>query len=190
MNQSFGITHVVEVLRGMQNQRIREHGHDKLSTYGIGREHSHEFWVSILRQLIHRGFLTQNIVRSSILQLTAKAREVLRGEVPLELAVPRLDIAARSAKSDKMANRQYDKKLFAKLRKLRKAIADEEDLPPYVVFNDASLMEMAERLPTSAGELLAVNGVGHRKLEKYGNAFMGLIEDHLTAGEEVGFGIG
>ncbi|MBY5948594.1 ATP-dependent DNA helicase RecQ [Photobacterium rosenbergii] len=190
VNQSFGITHVVEVLRGMQNQRIREHGHDKLSTYGIGREHSHEFWVSILRQLIHRGFLTQNIVRSSILQLTAKAREVLRGEVPLELAVPRLDIAARSAKSDKMANRQYDKKLFAKLRKLRKAIADEEDLPPYVVFNDASLMEMAERLPTSAGELLAVNGVGHRKLEKYGNAFMGLIEDHLTAGEEVGFGIG
>ncbi|PSW09042.1 ATP-dependent DNA helicase RecQ [Photobacterium rosenbergii] len=190
VNQSFGITHVVEVLRGMQNQRIREHGHDKLSTYGIGREHSHEFWVSILRQLIHRGFLTQNIVRSSILQLTAKAREVLRGEVPLDLAVPRLDIAARSAKSDKMANRQYDKKLFAKLRKLRKAIADEEDLPPYVVFNDASLMEMAERLPTSAGELLAVNGVGHRKLEKYGNAFMGLIEDHLTAGEEVGFGIG
>ena len=73
-----------------------------------------------------------------------------------------------------MANRQYDKKLFAKLRKLRKAIADEEDLPPYVVFNDASLMEMAERLPTSAGELLAVNGVGHRKLEKYGNAFLGL----------------
>ena len=190
VNQSFGITHVVEVLRGMQNQRIREHGHDKLSTYGIGREHSHEFWVSILRQLIHRGFLTQNIVRSSILQLTAKAREILRGEVPLELAVPRLDIAARSAKSDKMANRQYDKKLFAKLRKLRKAIADEEDLPPYVVFNDASLMEMAERLPTSAGELLAVNGVGHRKLEKYGNAFLGLIEDHLTAGEEVGFGIG
>ena len=190
VNQSFGITHVVEVLRGMQNQRIREHGHDKLSTYGIGREHSHEFWVSILRQLIHRGFLTQNIVRSSILQLTAKAREVLRGEVPLELAVPRLDIAARSAKSDKMANRQYDKKLFAKLRKLRKAIADEEDLPPYVVFNDASLMQMAERLPTSAGELLAVNGVEHRKLEKYGNAFLGLIEDHLTAGEEVGFGIG
>ncbi|KHT61787.1 ATP-dependent DNA helicase RecQ [Photobacterium gaetbulicola] len=190
VNQSFGITHVVEVLRGMQNQRIREHGHDKLSTYGIGREHSHEFWVSILRQLIHRGFLTQNIVRSSILQLTAKAREVLRGEVPLELAVPRLDIAARSAKSDKMANRQYDKKLFAKLRKLRKAIADEEDLPPYVVFNDASLMEMAERLPTSAGELLAVNGVGHRKLEKYGNAFLGLIEDHLTAGEDVGFGLG
>ncbi|OLQ81064.1 ATP-dependent DNA helicase RecQ [Photobacterium proteolyticum] len=182
VNQSFGINHVVDVMRGMQNQRIREHGHDKLSTYGIGREHSHEFWVSILRQLVHRGFLTQSIVRSSTLQLTEKARAVLRAEVELELAVPRLDIATRSAKNDKLANRHYDKKLFAKLRKLRKAIADEEDLPPYVVFNDASLMEMAEMLPTSAGEMLAVNGVGHRKLEKYGNVFLNVIEDHLMAG--------
>ncbi|WP_299019923.1 ATP-dependent DNA helicase RecQ [uncultured Photobacterium sp.] len=182
VNQCFGINHVVDVLRGMQNQRIREHGHDKLSTYGIGREHNHEFWVSILRQLVHRGYLTQNIVRSSTLQLTEKARGVLRAEVELELAVPRLDIAARSAKNDKLANRHYDKKLFAKLRKLRKAIADEEELPPYVVFNDASLMEMAEMLPTSAGELLAVNGVGHRKLEKYGNVFLTVIEDHLMAG--------
>ena len=182
VNQSFGINHVVDVMRGMQNQRIREHGHDKLSTYGIGREHSHEFWVSILRQLVHRGFLSQNIIRSSTLQLTEKARAVLRAEADLKLAVPRLDIAARSAKNDKLANRQYDKKLFAKLRKLRKAIADDEDLPPYVVFNDATLMEMAERLPTSAGEMLAVNGVGHRKLEKYGQAFLNLIEEHLMAG--------
>ncbi|MDX1303948.1 ATP-dependent DNA helicase RecQ [Photobacterium sp.] len=181
VNQSFGIGYVVEVLRGMQNQRIREHGHDKLTTYGIGREHSHEYWVSILRQLIHRGFLNQNMLRSSTLQLTEKARSVLRAEIELELAVPRLDVAARSAKSDKMANRHYDKALFAKLRKLRKAIADEDDLPPYVVFNDASLMEMAEMLPTSQGEMLAVNGVGHRKLEKYGSAFLNVIEAHLMA---------
>lgn len=181
VNQNFGIGYVVEVLRGMQNQRIREHGHDKLSTYGIGREHSHEYWVSILRQLIHRGFLHQNILRSSTLQLTEKARAVLRAEIELELAVPRLDVAARSAKSDKMANRHYDKTLFAKLRKLRKTIADDDDLPPYVVFNDASLMEMAEMLPTSQGEMLAVNGVGHRKLEKYGHAFLDVIEAHLMA---------
>lgn len=181
VNQNFGMTYVVEVLRGMQNQRIREHGHDKLTTYGIGREHSNEFWISILRQLVHLGFLNQNIMRSSTLQLTEKARAVLRSEVSLELAVPRLDSAARTAKNDKLANRQYDKKLFAKLRKLRKAIADEDDLPPYVVFNDASLMEMAEKLPTSSGALLAVNGVGQRKLEKYGEAFLTLIEEHLMA---------
>ncbi|MDO6500279.1 ATP-dependent DNA helicase RecQ [Photobacterium sanguinicancri] len=181
VNQNFGMTYVVEVLRGMQNQRIREHGHDQLTTYGIGREHSNEFWISILRQLVHLGFLNQNIMRSSTLQLTEKARLVLRSEINLELAVPRLDSAARTAKNDKLANRQYDKKLFAKLRKLRKAIADEDDLPPYVVFNDASLMEMAEKLPTSSGALLAVNGVGQRKLEKYGEAFLTLIEEHLMA---------
>ncbi|WP_060989940.1 ATP-dependent DNA helicase RecQ [Photobacterium leiognathi] len=184
VQQSFGITYIVEVLRGMQNQRIREHGHDKLSTYGIGRDYSHEYWVSVLRQLIHLGYLTQNISRNSVLQLTEKARPLLRAEVSLELAVPRLDNIARTMKVNKLVNRQYDKKLFAKLRKLRKAIADEEDLPPYVVFNDASLMEMAERLPTSNGDFLAVNGVGQRKLEKYGEVFLGLIRDHLLAIDE------
>ncbi|WP_318437411.1 ATP-dependent DNA helicase RecQ [Photobacterium leiognathi] len=184
VQQSFGITYIVEVLRGMQNQRIREHGHDKLSTYGIGRDYSHEYWVSVLRQLIHLGYLTQNISRNSVLQLTEKARPLLRAEISLELAVPRLDNIARTMKVNKLVNRQYDKKLFAKLRKLRKAIADEEDLPPYVVFNDASLMEMAERLPTSNGDFLAVNGVGQRKLEKYGEVFLGLIRDHLLAIDE------
>lgn len=183
VNQSFGIGYVVEVLRGMNTARIREHGHDKLSTYGLGQEHSHEYWVSIIRQLIHSGFLNQNIVRSSTLQLTEEARPLLRGEVPLELAVPRLDMAARSAKSDKLSSRHYDKKLFAKLRKLRKAIADEDDIPPYVVFNDATLIDMAEVLPTSAGEMLAVNGVGQRKLEKYADPFLDLIQEHLTGGK-------
>ncbi|WP_087023224.1 ATP-dependent DNA helicase RecQ [Thaumasiovibrio subtropicus] len=184
VNQSFGIGYVVDVLRGMSNQRVRDHGHEKLTTYGIGREHSHEYWVSILRQLIHRGFLVQNITRSSTLQLTEEARPLLRGEMPLELAVPRLDLTARSRKQDKLAIRHYDKKLFAKLRQLRKQIADDENIPPYVVFNDASLMEMAEMLPTSPGEMLAVNGVGQRKLEKFGDQFLDVIEAHLIQSAE------
>ncbi len=180
VNQSFGISYVVEVLRGMSNIRIREHGHDKLTTYGIGRDHSHDYWVSIFRQLIHKGLLSQNITRNSTLQLTEEARPLLRGENNLELAVPRLDTAARSAKSDKLASKHYDKKLFAKLRKLRKSIADEDGLPPYVVFSDATLIDMAEILPTSYGEMLAVNGVGERKLEKYADPFLDLIQEHLT----------
>ncbi len=180
VNQSFGIGYVVEVLRGMQNIRIRENGHDKLSTYGIGRDHSHDYWVSIFRQLIHKGLLQQNIMRNSTLQLTEEARPVLRGESQLELAVPRLDTAARTAKSDKLANKHYDKQLFARLRKLRKSIADEEGLPPYVVFNDATLIDMAEILPTSYGEMLAVNGVGEKKLEKYADRFLDLIQEYLT----------
>ncbi|MHA2940228.1 ATP-dependent DNA helicase RecQ [Vibrio sp. RC27] len=180
VNQNFGMGYVVEVLRGMQNIRIRENGHNKLSTYGLGRDHSHDYWISIFRQLIHKGLLQQNITRNSTLQLTEEARPVLRGESSLELAVPRLDVAARSAKSDKLANKHYDKKLFARLRKLRKSIADREGLPPYVVFNDATLIDMAEILPCSYGEMLAVNGVGERKLEKYADPFLDLIQEYLT----------
>ena len=180
VNQSFGMGYVVEVLRGMQNIRIRENGHDKLSTYGLGRDNSHDYWVSIFRQLVHKGLLFQNITRNSTLQLTAEARPLLRGEINLELAVPRLDTATRAAKSDKLSSKNYDKKLFAKLRKLRKAIADEDGLPPYVVFNDATLIDMAEILPTSYGEMLAVNGVGQTKLDKYADPFLDLIQEHLT----------
>lgn len=180
VNQSFGMGYVVEVLRGMQNIRVRENGHDKISTYSIGRDHSHDYWVSIFRQLIHKGLLFQNITRNSTLQLTEEARPLLRGDVTLELAVPRLDTAARAAKSDKLTSKNYDKKLFAKLRKLRKSIADEDALPPYVVFSDATLIDMAEILPTSYGEMLAVSGVGQRKLEKYADPFLDLIQEHIT----------
>lgn len=180
VNQSFGMGYVVEVMRGMQNIRVRDNGHDKLSTYGIGRDHSHDYWISIFRQLIHKGLLFQNITRNSTLQLTAEARPLLRGEMSLELAVPRLDTAARSAKADKLTSKNYDKKLFAKLRKLRKSIADEDGLPPYVVFSDATLIDMAEILPTSYGEMLAVNGVGQRKLDKYADPFLDLIQEHIT----------
>ncbi|CAH7436363.1 ATP-dependent DNA helicase RecQ [Vibrio chagasii] len=180
VNQSFGMGYVVEVMRGMQNIRVRDNGHDKLSTYGIGRDHSHDYWISIFRQLIHKGLLFQNITRNSTLQLTEEARPLLRGEMSLELAVPRLDTAVRNAKSDKLSSKNYDKKLFAKLRKLRKSIADEDGLPPYVVFSDATLIDMAEVLPTSYGEMLAVNGVGQRKLDKYADLFLDLIQEHIT----------
>ncbi|MDG3086703.1 ATP-dependent DNA helicase RecQ [Vibrio hannami] len=182
VNQGFGMGYVVEVLRGMQNIRVRENGHDKLSTYGIGREHSHDYWISIMRQLIHKGLLFQNITRSSTLQLTEEARPLLRGERTLELAVPRLDTAARSAKSEKLTSKNYDKPLFAKLRKLRKSIADDNDIPPYVVFSDATLIDMAEILPTSYGEMLAVNGVGQVKLDRYADPFLDLIQEHITNG--------
>ncbi|SHG04221.1 ATP-dependent DNA helicase RecQ [Vibrio gazogenes] len=180
VKQSFGIGYVVEVLRGMQNIRIRENGHDQLSTYGIGREHSHDYWVSIFRQLIHKGLLQQNITRNSTLQLTEEARPLLRGDVALELAVPRLDTAVKASKAEKLSSKTYDRQLFAKLRKLRKSIADEDGIPPYVVFSDATLIDMADILPTSYGEMLAVSGVGQRKLEKYADPFLDLIQEHLT----------
>ncbi|QKJ89140.1 ATP-dependent DNA helicase RecQ [Paramixta manurensis] len=183
VGQRFGMGYVVEVLRGANNQRIRELGHDKLPVYGLGRDQSHEHWVSVLRQLIHLGLVTQNIAMHSALQLTEAARPVLRGEAPLRLAVPRLVSIKTKNSSQKSYAGNYDRKLFAKLRKLRKAIADEENIPPYVVFNDATLIEMAEQMPLTASEMLSVNGVGHRKLERFGKPFMVMIREHVD-GEE------
>ena len=183
VNQRFGMGYVVEVLRGANNQRIREMGHDKLPVYGIGREQSHEHWVSVIRQLIHLGLVTQNIAQHSALQLTEAARPVLRGDVPLQLAVPRI-VALKPKAMQKSFGGNYDRKLFAKLRKLRKAIADEENIPPYVVFNDATLIEMAEQSPLTAGEMLSVNGVGTRKLERFGKPFMALIRSHVDGDDE------
>ncbi|ACS84059.1 ATP-dependent DNA helicase RecQ [Musicola paradisiaca] len=180
--QRFGMGYIAEVLRGANNQRIREFGHDKLPVYGIGKDKTQEQWISILRQLIHLGLLTQNIIQHSALQLTESARPVLRGEVPLQLAVPRT-INLKPRASQKSYGGNYDRKLFAKLRKLRKSIADEDNIPPYVVFSDATLLEMAEVMPVTPGELLNINGVGQRKLERFGVPFMTLIREHLDNDE-------
>ncbi|WP_053142065.1 ATP-dependent DNA helicase RecQ [Erwinia billingiae] len=184
VGQRFGMGYIVEVLRGANNQRIRDMQHDKLPIYGIGKDQSHEHWVSVLRQLIHLGLVTQNIAMHSALQLTEAARPVLRGEASLMLAVPRLVTVKTRSSSQKSYGGNYDRKLFAKLRKLRKAIADENNVPPYVVFNDASLIEMAEQMPITASEMLGVNGVGQKKLERFGKPFMVMIRDHVYGDEE------
>ncbi|MCX8962817.1 ATP-dependent DNA helicase RecQ [Erwinia psidii] len=179
VGQRFGMGYIVEILRGANNQRIRDMQHDKLPVYGIGREQSHEHWISVLRQLIHLGLVTQNIAMHSALQLTEAARPVLRGEMPLMLAVPRMVSARPRYSNQKSFGGNYDRKLFARLRKLRKAIADEENIPPYVVFNDATLIEMAEQMPLTAAEMLSINGVGQRKLERFGKPFMLVIREHV-----------
>ena len=176
VGQAFGMSYVVDVLRGSLNQKVKERGHDKLSTFGLGKDKSQEHWLSVLRQLVHCGLLLQNITRSSVLQLTEAARPVLRGEQALELAEPRLqpitNVAKQSKRSSRITHFNYDRKLFAALRKLRKDIADSENIPPYVVFNDASLAEMAEIKPLNEAEMLDINGVGRVKLEKYGRQFL------------------
>ena len=178
--QAFGMHYIISVLRGLNHQKIRQYGHDQLSVYGIGKDQSQDYWVSVIRQLIHLGLIKQNIVNNSALQLTEEARPVLRSEMKLELATPRLTFSA-SAYSQKQTTARYDKDLFARLRFLRKQIADKENIPPYVVFNDATLEEMAQFTPTTKAEMLDINGVGERKLERFGDAFINLIQSHLAA---------
>lgn len=178
--QYFGITHVVEVLRGAQTARVKSLGHDQLSTFGLGKDKSTEHWFSIARQLIHCGLLMQNLTRGSALQLTEAARSVLKSESSLMLAVPRLQLVKTTAKQKRrsvVAN--ADSKLFAKLRHLRKQIADQSNLPPYVIFSDVSLSEMSELMPTNDSQFLSITGVGHIKLDKYGEEFLSEIKQYV-----------
>ena len=180
VGQCFGEHYVIAVLRGMQNQKIIERQHDKLSVYGIGKDKSKEHWQSVIRQLIHLGFVQQVISElNPTLQLTESAKVILKGEEPLELAMPRISSISKIVHNpQRQGVANYDKDLFARLRFLRKQIADKENIPPYIVFNDATLQEMAQYMPTSNIEMLQINGVGSIKLERFGQPFIKLIQEH------------
>lgn len=176
VGQRFGARHIVDVLRGADSARIRQHGHNRLSTYGIGRERSAEAWLSLVRQLIHRGLLRQDIADYSTLKLTPAAWPVLRGEQRIELAVPREREAARPAARPRkraiLDTEPVDARLFERLRALRRRLAEERGVPAYVVFSDATLAAMAALRPRTPEELLNVPGVGQAKLARWGDAFL------------------
>lgn len=176
LRQSFGMKHMVDVLRGSDNERVRKFGHDRLTTFGIGMEHSHAEWMSITRQLIHRGFLIQDIAAYSVLKLTTKARRILKNEETITLAQARL--IEKTTKKTPVAAMELDpssQQLFENLRVLRKKLAEERGVPPYVIFGDASLIEMCRDKPQNDSEFLQINGVGQVKLERHGEAFLEVI---------------
>jgi len=178
VGQSFGIKHVVDVLRGADNERIRKFDHERLTTYGIGMEHSAAEWLSIVRQLIHRGYLIQDIATFSVLKLTPRALRLLRAEERLELARPRVQekLKKKKRKSGPIAElSEADTRLFETLRELRKQLAVEQAVPPYVIFGDAALVEMSRERPSNEDEFLEINGVGQVKLERHGNIFLEAI---------------
>jgi ATP-dependent DNA helicase RecQ len=181
----YGVGYVIDVLRGTANEKVMARGHDRLSTFGIGAELSRDHWQSLLRQLIHRGYLAQDIARFSALRLTEAARPLLRGEETLVLARPRTRLpsakerkaADRRARAATLAGLEVDEGLFERLRALRKRLADAQRVPAYVVFSDAALAEMAARRPATAEDLLAVSGVGQTKLARYGEEFLAVIAE-------------
>ncbi len=178
VGQRFGMGHVIDVLRGSHNQRIQTLGHDRLTTYGIGRGLSQDIWGSIIRQLVHLGYLEQNMGNYSVLKLTEKARPLLRGEERLLLAKPRIrPIAARKEPKRGREGLEYDEGLFQQLRTLRKRLADEQQVPPFVIFGDATLLEMAARRPTDAEGLAQISGVGKHKLGRYGPTFLKVLTE-------------
>jgi ATP-dependent DNA helicase RecQ len=179
VGQRFGLRHVIDVLRGSVNERVQRYGHASLSTYGIGAEYSSATWQSIVRQLIHRGYLYQDIADYSVLRLTPAARAVLLGEESVELAMPRVRAKGGGKKSRALVDLSPDDQaLFEALRALRKQLAEERGVPPYVIFGDATLLDLCRLRPATPGEFLEVNGVGAVKLERFGSAFLAAISDH------------
>ena len=175
--QRFGARHLIDVLLGKENDKVRRFGHQRLSTFGIGEELGMEQWRSVYRQLIARGFLSVDLKGFGSLLLTDRSRPLLQGEAEVFL---RKDdrIKKPTRKQRKTPLQVSDPELLEKLKACRKQLAVKQGLPPYVIFHDSTLVEMTQRLPSGPDELLQVSGVGAHKLEQYGEDFLAVIRAH------------
>ncbi|MCC6545341.1 MAG: DNA helicase RecQ [Nitrospirae bacterium] len=177
--ERFGITYVADVLTGSRNQKILENRHDTIKTYGVGKEYPKEQWQSFTRELIQAGYLKLDGDKYPILKLNEKSRSVLFNNEMVYLTKPEERIENRKDEETKKAEIEYDKTLFERLRTLRKTIADNEQIPPYVIFHDTALKEMSTCCPTSLYDFRNIKGVGEQKLQKYGEIFVKEISGYL-----------
>jgi ATP-dependent DNA helicase RecQ len=177
--QRFGVAYVIDVLVGKTDERIIRNGHDKVSTWGLGQELKQVEWRGLFRELIALNFLRVDMEYGSV-KLTDKSRPLLRTEVVFMARKQRKVEKASKMAAKKTATkiRSFDVVLRENLRLLRNRLADEQDVPPYVIFHDSALDEMANKHPTSDQAFLAITGVGKVKLDRYGEAFMGLLKQH------------
>ncbi|MGH2351567.1 MAG: DNA helicase RecQ, partial [Chloroflexota bacterium] len=193
--ERFGSAYVIDVLRGSQSERILRLGHDRLSTHGIGRDRPREEWQHLARELLRAGFAVQDAEDFNAVKVTERGYDVLfRGEKALLPAMrPRTSTRSAATTSSAMEGgvrvpaliasegAALDQGLFEKLRALRRRLAEERGVPPYVVFHDTTLKQMATQRPTSRQHLLRLQGVGERKLAEYGDAFLAAIAAHLRS---------
>ncbi len=179
--ERFGVVHLIDVLLGRDTERIRRFGHERLSTYGIGREHGEQEWRAVFRQLVAHGFLVQNDDGHGGLRLHESCRPLLRGDTPLPMTRLRHKEAGTGRVKKNKSGAQVapeNSALWDELRQLRRSLAEEQGVPPYVVFHDTTLATMASERPQSLEEFACISGVGVHKLEKYGEAFLALIRRH------------
>ncbi len=177
--QRFGAVHVMDVLQGKETEKVLQHHHHQLSTFGIGADIHEARWRSVIRQLVVRGLLRVDLEGYSALQLTDTCRSVLKGEQSLYLRKEQIKAPAANKAGRKSAGktqiRHEDQALWDELRECRKMLAEEHNVPPYVIFHDATLKEMLEQMPMSPSEMLRINGIGDSKLEKYGGDFLDIL---------------
>ncbi len=185
--QRFGVNYIIDVLVGKQDERIQANRHDRLSTFGIGADFKASQWRHILRQLIAQGFLDVDADGHGAVRLTPSARPLLRGEISLQLRqLPARETARKAAKSARpvIELASADQVLFEALRLRRLELAREQAVPPYVIFHDSTLRELASRRPLNDEQLRGISGIGEQKLARFGKEFMAVIQAQTDAERE------
>lgn len=177
--QRFGVNHLIDVLRGANTDKIRQFNHQKVSTYNIGKDLNATQWRSVYRQLVARGYINVDMAAYGSLQLSEKSRPLLRGDEKIFLRNELSTIDAPAQRKSKNNLAENEQKLWQILRNCRKKIADELSIPPYVVFHDATLMEMLRYQPVTQQQMLKISGVGLQKFERFGQSFIDVIEEYV-----------
>ena len=184
---SVGVNHIVDVLLGSQNEKVLKWGHNRLSTYNIGQEYKRADWQAFGRELVREGYIEQNPENHSVLELTPKGRLALRDRTPISLTQPiNTDKPPSRSRYGQTGAIDCDESLFVTLRAVRKELANEQGVPPYIIFSDVSLREMARDFPTDEEQLSEISGVGLKKLERYGEHFLRTIKEYLDANPDAG----
>ncbi len=174
-----GLNHIIEVLTGGASEKVLKWGHDKISTYGIGKEHSRAEWQALGREIIRLGYCRQSAEKFSTLELTAEGVELLRARSAVTLTRPPAEPERGRDGKRRVGDIACDEALFEMLRKLRKEIADSRDVPAYIIFSDVSLRIMAREYPATERDFANITGVGTKKLDEFGAQFMDAILKHL-----------
>jgi len=177
----FGLNHIVDVLRGADTEGIRQRSHNELSTYGIGRELKRDAWQAIGRELLRLGLIECAPGKFATLSLTPAGRDALRHRTSITLT-KQIEVVSQSRdQKSRVGAIECDEVLFERLRGLRRKLADERNVPAYVIFSDVSLREMARHYPATETEFRRIPGVGEQKLKDFAEAFLSEIKNYLAA---------
>lgn len=169
--ERFGVNHLIDVLRGKETDKMWQFEHHLLPTFGVGTALDNHQWRSVFRQLVGRSYLSVDVEGYGALKLQAQCRPLLRGEVSIALRVDQKQkVIKRQTKTTLPA--EIDVGMWEALRECRREQAEEQGVPPYVIFHDSTLIEMCATLPQTLDEFAKLSGVGERKLLKYGDAFL------------------
>jgi ATP-dependent DNA helicase RecQ len=181
---SVGLNHIIAVLTGANTEKIRRWRHNQLPMYGQGKTHSRPAWAAMARELIRLGYIRQATEAFSVLEITEQGRAFIQERHTIMLTTHIIEPSRKTQPTEELAR---DESLFDRLRQLRKTLADERDVPAYVIFSDVALRQMAQDYPANEQEFLLISGVGIRKLEEFGAAFLAEIAEYVESNPRQSF---